>query len=128
MSTRNIIDAIASGSALDIESAFEDTMAEKVSVQIGEKRLQIAQTMFATKEVVAEEVELDENQKYEYAVCLTKGKTVGARQHRIINVNASDKDEAEKLAREEHKKKFPYAPHKDFYVSRIISFGKTKEE
>ena len=55
MSTRNLIDAIASGSALDIESAFEDTMAEKVSVQIEAKRLQIAQTMFTT-----EEVDLDE--------------------------------------------------------------------
>ena len=56
MSTRNLIDAIASGSALDIESAFEDTMAEKVSVQIEAKRLQIAQTMFTT-----EEVDLDES-------------------------------------------------------------------
>ena len=58
MSTRNLIDAIASGSALDIESAFEDTMAEKVSVQIEAKRLQIAQTMFTT-----EEVDLDEGSK-----------------------------------------------------------------
>jgi hypothetical protein len=58
MSTRDIIDAIASGSALDIESAFEDTMAEKVSVQIEAKRLQIAQTMFTT-----EEVDLDEEQE-----------------------------------------------------------------
>jgi hypothetical protein len=57
MSTRNLIDAIASGSALDIESAFEDTMAEKVSVQIEAKRLQIAQTMFTTEEVVADVTE-----------------------------------------------------------------------
>ena len=63
MSTRNLIDAIASGSALDIESAFEDTMAEKVSVQIEAKRLQIAQTMFTT-----EEVELDEEQLNELSV------------------------------------------------------------
>jgi hypothetical protein len=62
MSTRNLIDAIASGSALDIESAFEDTMAEKVSVQIEAKRLQIAQTMFTT-----EEVELDELTEEELA-------------------------------------------------------------
>ena len=63
MSTRNLIDAIASGSALDIESAFEDTIAEKVSVQIEAKRLQIAQTMFTT-----EEVELDEEQLNELSV------------------------------------------------------------
>ena len=61
MSTRNLIDAIASGSALDIESAFEDTMAEKVSVQIEAKRLQIAQTMFTTEEVDLDEEQLDEN-------------------------------------------------------------------
>jgi hypothetical protein len=60
MSTRNLIDAIASGSALDIESAFEDTMAEKVSVQIEAKRLQIAQTMFTTEEVELDEEQLDE--------------------------------------------------------------------
>ena len=62
MSTRNLIDAIASGSALDIESAFEDTMAEKVSVQIEAKRLQIAQTMFTTEEVDLDEEQLDEEQ------------------------------------------------------------------
>ena len=61
MSTRNLIDAIASGSALDIESAFEDTMAEKVSVQIEAKRLQIAQTMFTTEEVDLDEEQLDED-------------------------------------------------------------------
>jgi hypothetical protein len=60
MSTRNLIDAIASGSALDIESAFEDTMAEKVSVQIEAKRLQIAQTMFTTEEVDLDEEQLNE--------------------------------------------------------------------
>lgn len=73
MSTRNLIDAIASGSALDIESAFEDTMAEKVSVQIEAKRLQIAQTMFTTEEVVAdvteevvaEEVQIEEQTEQE---------------------------------------------------------------
>ena len=63
MSTRNLIDAIASGSALDIESAFEDTMAEKVSVQIEAKRLQIAQTMFTTEEVDLDEEQLDELSK-----------------------------------------------------------------
>ena len=60
MSTRNLIDALASGSALDIQSAFEDTMAEKVSVQIEAKRLQIAQTMFTTEEVDLDEEQLDE--------------------------------------------------------------------
>ena len=73
MSTRNLIDAIASGSALDIESAFEDTMAEKVSFQIEAKRLQIAQTMFTTEEVVAvvaeevvaEEVQVEEQSEQE---------------------------------------------------------------
>ena len=128
MSTRNLIDAIASGSALDIESAFEDTMAEKVSVQIEAKRLQIAQIMFTTEEVELDEDQLDENQKYDYGVCLTKGTTVGARQHTIINVKAKDKDEAEKLAREEHIKKFPHAQHKDFHVAKISNYGKSKEE
>lgn len=68
MSTRNLIGAIASGSALDIESAFEDTMAEKISVQIEAKRLQIAQAMFTTEEVddvVAEEVQVEEQSEQE---------------------------------------------------------------
>ena len=82
------------------------------------------------KQGVSEEVEeqLDENQKYDYGVCLTKGTTVGARQHTIINVKAKDSDEAEKLAREEHIKKFPHAQHKDFHVAKISNYGKSKEE
>ena len=75
-----------------------------------------------------DEDQLDENQKYDYGVCLTKGTTVGARQHTIINVKAKDSDEAEKLAREEHIKKFPHAQHKDFHVAKISNYGKSKEE
>ena len=80
------------------------------------------------EEVDLDEEQLDENQKYDYGVCLTKGTTVGARQHTIINVKAKDKDEAEKLAREEHIKKFPHAQHKDFHVAKISNYGKSKEE
>jgi hypothetical protein len=80
MSTRNLIDAIASGSALDIESAFEDTMAEKVSVQIEAKRLQIAQTMFTTEESELDEEQLDELSKDTLGSYVRKAK-VGAIKH-----------------------------------------------
>ena len=57
MSTRDLVNAIAAGDALEIESSFNSVMAEKLSDRIAELRGSIAQNMFAEpiEEIVTEE-------------------------------------------------------------------------
>jgi hypothetical protein len=57
MSTRDLVNAIAAGDALEIESSFNSVMAEKLSDRIGELRSSIAQNMFANpqEDIVTEE-------------------------------------------------------------------------
>lgn len=46
MSTKDLINAIESGNALEIENAFNSAMAEKISVRLDDIRGQIAQNLF----------------------------------------------------------------------------------
>jgi hypothetical protein len=57
MSTRDLVNAIAAGDAIGIESSFNSVMAEKLYDTIAELRASIAQNMFAepTDEAVTEE-------------------------------------------------------------------------
>jgi hypothetical protein len=57
MSTLDLIQAIASGSATATEESFNQRMAEKVSSSLDSMRQEIARTMFNT--VVEEETEVD---------------------------------------------------------------------
>lgn len=52
MSTRDLINAIAAGDAIEIENAFNSTMAEKISSRIEDKRIEVAQTLFAAEETI----------------------------------------------------------------------------
>ena len=54
--TRNLIDAIISGKATDIETTFQATMADKISDAMEERKVSVAQGMF--KESIEE---LDES-------------------------------------------------------------------
>ena len=51
--TRNLIDAIISGKATDIETTFQATMAEKIASNMADKKIEVAQGMF--KEAKKEE-------------------------------------------------------------------------
>lgn len=44
--TRDLVDAIATGDAVGIESAFNAAMAEKISVNLDAMRQEVAQNMF----------------------------------------------------------------------------------
>lgn len=59
MSTRDLINAIAIGDAIEIENAFNATMAEKISSRMDDMRLDIAQNMFnkPTAEQVEEQIQ-----------------------------------------------------------------------
>ena len=57
MSTRDLINAIAAGDAIEIENAFNSVMAEKVSARIDDMRIDVAQNLFA--EEIEEEYELN---------------------------------------------------------------------
>lgn len=47
MSTSDLINAIAAGDAIEIENAFNVTMAEKISSALDDKRIEVAQNLFA---------------------------------------------------------------------------------
>lgn len=59
MSTRDLINAIAAGDAIEIENAFNSVMAEKISARIDDMRIDVAQNLFAEQvEEIEEETEL----------------------------------------------------------------------
>lgn len=52
MSVKDLINAIASGSAVETEQTFNQVMAEKISARLDDMRIEVAQNMF--KEHVGE--------------------------------------------------------------------------
>lgn len=59
MSTRDLIDAIESGDAVGIETAFNSVMVDKVAEKLDGMRTDMAQNMFKTPEETTE-VEAEE--------------------------------------------------------------------
>jgi hypothetical protein len=59
MSTRDLIDAITSGDATEVESSFNSIMAAKVSDKIDSMRNDVAQNMFTSP---AEETDVEETE------------------------------------------------------------------
>jgi len=84
MSTKDLINAIASGDAQQIETTFESVMKDKISVALDAMRSSVAQNLFT------EEVELDEEQLDEWGPSF---------HDRMINTKAIiDKQKAKALA------------------------------
>ena len=52
-----LINSIASGNAVETESAFNAAMADKISAKLEDMRTNVAKTMFATEE----EISIEEN-------------------------------------------------------------------
>jgi hypothetical protein len=50
-SVKNLINAIATGSAVGTEESFNSAMAEKISVKLEAMRQDVAANMFASEEV-----------------------------------------------------------------------------
>jgi len=59
LSTRDLIDAIDSGDAIGIETAFNSVMVDKVAEKLDAMRTDISQNMFRTPEQTTE-VEAEE--------------------------------------------------------------------
>ena len=57
MSVKDLIDAIASGSATETQTTFNQVMAEKISARLDDMRVDVAQNMFATESVQEETTE-----------------------------------------------------------------------
>ena len=55
MSTLDLVTAIINKDATGIETAFNDTMAEKISARLDDMRTDVAQTMFKQEEPTTEE-------------------------------------------------------------------------
>lgn len=58
MSVKDLISAIASGSAINTENAFNQVMSEKISARLDDMRVEVAQSMFKEQVEVTEEAEL----------------------------------------------------------------------
>ena len=55
MSTKDLINAIVTGDAIEIENTFNAVMAEKISGAIEDRRMEVAQTLFSAKEETSTE-------------------------------------------------------------------------
>ena len=53
--TKDLINAIAAGNALETESSFNAAIAEKIAGRLDDMRVSVAQNMFKTPEAVVEE-------------------------------------------------------------------------
>ncbi|CAB4125365.1 hypothetical protein UFOVP58_121 [uncultured Caudovirales phage] len=84
MSTKDLINAIASGDAQQIETTFETVMTEKISVALDAMRSSVAQNMFK-EEVELEEEQLDELSKKTLDTYVKK-----ARNSRDVNADIED--------------------------------------
>ena len=58
MSVKDLISAIATGSAIETEQAFNQVMAEKISARMEDMRIDVAKNMFKEQVEVTEEAEL----------------------------------------------------------------------
>ena len=66
MSTRDLIDAITSGDATEVESSFNSIMAAKVSDKIDSMRNDVAQNMFTSPAEETEAVDSEDFEDSEY--------------------------------------------------------------
>ena len=48
--TRDLINAIAAGDAIQIENTFNAAMAEKISGALDDRRIEVAQSLFVAQE------------------------------------------------------------------------------
>ena len=48
--TRDLINAIATGDAIQIENSFNAAMAEKIAGALDDRRVEVAQSLFAAQE------------------------------------------------------------------------------
>jgi hypothetical protein len=57
MSTRDLVDAMTAGKSVDMESAFNACVAERVAEKLNQMKLDLAQTMFHSSEETETAVE-----------------------------------------------------------------------
>jgi len=84
MSTKDLINAIASGDAQQIETTFESVMKDKISVALDAMRSSVAQNLFT------EQVELDEEQLDELSKKTLDTYVKKARNSRDVNADIED--------------------------------------
>ena len=73
--TKDLINAISAGNALETESSFNAAIAEKIAARLDDMRQTVAQNMFRTPEaVVEEEVSIDEEGLSEEEIAEAKKK------------------------------------------------------
>ena len=79
MSTRDLVNAIIAGDAIEIENEFQSTMAEKISARLDDYRQEVAHTMFRVQESAEELDELSKTTLGSYVKKSTGGLEGAAR-------------------------------------------------
>lgn len=51
MSSRDLVNAIAAGDAMEIETAFNAAMSEKISTRLDDKRIEVARNLFSSDKI-----------------------------------------------------------------------------
>lgn len=73
MSSHDLVNAIIVGDAIEIENAFQSTIAEKISARLDDYRQEVAQTMFKVQESAEELDELSKTTLGSYVKKSTGG-------------------------------------------------------
>lgn len=101
MSTKDLINAIVLGDAIEIENAFQATMAEKISARLDDMRVDVAQNMFKVQESVEElgEEQLDELSKGTLGSYVKKA---GQHRVRLAGKERDLEDKADQISKAKH--------------------------
>jgi hypothetical protein len=67
MSTRELIDALATGDSIAIEDSFNNAMSQKISSALDSYRTQVAQNMFNSAEDTESDLEVESEEQPEDA-------------------------------------------------------------
>jgi hypothetical protein len=106
MSTRDLINAIAAGDAIEIENTFASTMAEKISARLDDIRVDIAQSMFrAPESVVEEETNLDELTDLQKKVMAARASSVQSNRRKRINQSGTHNEKLDQKKDDEARAK-----------------------
>lgn len=117
MSTRDLVNAIVAGNAVEIETAFQSVMAEKISSSLDDYRQEVAKSMFKTEQVELSEekhrVQVTVSEPDHPSVAMRK-----ATKQKFIRLTANDETNAVERAKA-HYKKQGYKVHGAEHVGMV---------
>jgi len=127
MSVKNLINAIASGSASETQTAFNQVMAEKISARLDDMRIDVAQNMFATEEVDLDEEQLDELSKKTLGSYVDKANVDMANKSHDLGGKKERSDEVDRYTNRLNMKGNTFA-HRDVMKKAVDADSKSQND